>query len=181
MNEIPAVYNDKVAEILTLNEISSSGESCSFIDLENGWGLKCYDCKSSRDVSYICQKYLAGKGLAPKIGKKFELTDHDGYSWWCFVTEVADTLVEYGIDNKHCFDEDADEHEMDLAEHYELYACNDRDDWIHEVMELTGYYYTDDHAGNWGYVVANDKYRLVCIDFDTCVALAKKIKSGELE
>lgn len=171
------VDSGKIADLLTFDDISSSGDACSFIDLGNGFGLKCYfDDKHARDTSYTCQEYLAGKNLAPNVGKKFSLVDHNGDAWYCFVTEVAETLVEYGIDNEQAYEEDADEIYMDLQEHYELYAREERDDWIHEVHELTGYYYMDDHAGNWGWIVRDGERKLVCIDFDTCIILENKIK-----
>lgn len=183
------VDTDKVAEILTFfDEISSSGEACSFIDLGNGWGLKCYyDNKHARDTSYICQKYLASHGLAPYVGKKFELVDHDGDSWFCFMTEVAETLVGYGICNSHAFCEDDDLNSRDdsdpddLNEHYSMFCREERNDWIQEVYELTDYYYADDHAGNWGWITRGLDRKLVAIDFDVCHVLEKKIKRGEIK
>ncbi len=181
------VDTDKVAEFLTFDHISSSGEACSFIDLDNGWGLKCYySDKRSRDTSYTCQKYLASHDLAPQVGKKFNLFDHNGDAWYCFVTEVAETLVGYGYNNSHAFCEDDDwngrddEDPDDLCEHYSMFCRDERDEWISEVYRLTDYCYVDDHAGNWGWIIRDNERKLVCIDFDTCVALEKKIKIGDV-
>ena len=181
--ELTKELTEQTAEILTFDEISSSGEACSFIDLENGWGLKCYyDNKDDRDCSYTCQKYLANHELAPQVGKKFELIDHNGDTWFCFVTQVAKTLVDYGICNSHAFCEDTDLDSEDYrADEYDaMYCRNERDEWIHEVKSLTGFYYADDHAGNWGWIETSKGRRLVSIDFNMCFDLEEKILKGEV-
>lgn len=180
--ELTKELKDTTAEILAFNEPSSSGEACSFIDMENGWGLKCYyDDKNIRDMCYDIQKYLASIDMAPQVGKKFQLDDYNGDSWYCFVTETAETLVGYGINNSHvyCEDADMDEDDYDEDKHNALYCRAERDEWIAEIKKLTDYLYIDDHAGNFGWIVtkAGDR-KLVAIDFDTCTYLYQKILKG---
>lgn len=152
------VDEHKIASILTFEEESSSGESCKFIDLENGWGIKCFYCEDDCDVSYLCQKEAAKHDLAPRVGKKFNLIDHDGNGWYCHMTEVAETLCGYGYENSHAeYCEDAED----------LYR-DERDEYLEKLDDATGEYYFDDHVGNFGFICRNGKFKLVAIDFNLC-------------
>lgn len=146
------------------DEFDSSGSDCMFIDMQNGWGIKCYWDKEARAVSYLCQKYAASLGFAPEVGKQFTVVDPcDGNEYFCHLTEVVETIVEYGIDNDHCMDDD----EYEDPPFYE-----ERLDWIYEFEEVTEFDYADNHAGNFGF--KNGK--LVCIDWDKCCRMYQILK-----
>lgn len=162
---------DEIARNLAEEEVSSSGESCSFIDLENGWGIKCFYDRENCNISHYCQNYLSKHELAPKAGNKFVIEDWDGCKWHCYLTEVAETIVGYGNSNAHAFAEDDDEEE----EQFMLFR-DERDAWLFDFEELTKTIYYDDHVGNWGFIKIGEKRKLVVIDFDLCRTTYKKLK-----
>jgi hypothetical protein len=164
------VDHEEISRILYLEDESSSGESCKFIDLENGWGIKCFFCKHDCEVSYLTQKEAAKYDLAPHVGKKFELTDHNGDGWYCHLTETADAVVGYGYQNSQVeyFDE--------YDEPPQYYLRDERDDYCCEFYDVLDTPYMDDHLGNFGWIRRNDKLKLVAIDFNLCYKLYNKIK-----
>lgn len=182
--EVSGDLIEKTAETLYFEEHSSSGQCCNFIDLENGWGLKCYQEKENRDRSYVCQEFLSQYELAPKVGKSFELFDHNGDAWYCHVTEVVEPLVEYGFNNDQAYEEELAEldetSDFDEDEFRARYCRDERDEWINEVHRQFGVYYVDDHCGNFGFMQTENGKKLVAIDFDIFYRLYKKILSGEL-
>jgi hypothetical protein len=158
------INETEIAEILTFEEESSSGECCKFIDLENGWGIKCFEDEKGCEVSYTCQKFAAESNLAPKVGKKFNLIDHNGDGWYCHMTEVADTICGYGYQNSQA------EYGPDGEDPEDLFR-DERDDYLVEFDDKLGYYYHDDHAGNYGFIERDGKRKLVAIDFNLCFTI----------
>lgn len=166
-----------LAEKLALDEIDSSGEMCSFIDLKNGWGVKCYYDNEGIEPSYTVQKYLAEHGLAPQVGQRFNIIDYNGDEWGCYITEVAATIVPYGLCNSHAFNPNPDGYDYSDDWDYEYTDLfrDERDVYLDYFWRVTGFDYIDDHAGNFGHV----DNKLVAIDFDTCENLYTKIKEKE--
>lgn len=160
------VDEHEIATILTFEEESSSGESCKFIDLENGWGIKCFYTQDDCDVSYLCQKEMAKHDLAPRVGKKFNLIDNNGDGWYCHMTEVAETIAGYGHENSQAAFCDEDP---------EMLYRDERDDYLDEYEKCNGYSYMDDHAGNYGFIYRNGKEKLVAIDFNLCFCLYNRL------
>lgn len=156
-------YNESdIAEILTFEEESSSGEACKFVDLENGWGIKCFYSSDDCEVSYVTQKEAAQFHLAPNVGKRFELVDHNGDGWYCHMTEVAETLCGYGLRNAHTY-KDSEGNDV------ETFFRNERDDYCLEFEETFDCAYRDDHVGNFGFIERNGRKKLVAIDFNLCI------------
>ena len=171
---MPMINEDEIAEILTFEEESSSGESCKFIDLGNGWGIKCFDCSDGCEYSYVTQKEAAKHDLAPNVGKRFELTDHNGDGWFCHMTEVADCIAGYGFHNSQA------EYFNELGEgEPEDYLRDERNDNLLRFYDVTGTDYLDDHVGNWGWITRGDKRILVPIDFNLCYRFYVKIMGIE--
>jgi len=155
-----------------LDDIDSSGQECSFIDMKNGWGIKCYNDKGQADTNYICQKYVASLGMAPKVGKRFTITDPVyGDKYYCHLTEVVELCAPYGIKNRFAEEEEYEDEEFEdpvsVAPYYD-----ERMEWVQNFYDKTGYEYWDTHTGNFGFL----RGILVCIDFDNCHDLAKEIK-----
>lgn len=169
------IDENKVAEILTFEEESSSGECCKFIDLENGWGIKCFDYDVYCDVSYVCQKEAAKHNLAPKVGKRFELIDHNGDGWFCHLTETAECIAGYGYCNSQT--EYFEQYEGEDAADY---LRDERDDMLNQFRDVTGEDYRDDHIGNWGWIYRKEKPILVPIDFNLCLSWYQKLTGIEV-
>ena len=142
-----------------LDDETSSGSTCKFIDLENGYGLKCYkECYyKNYETAYTVQKYMAERNAAPKVGESIKIGDY-----YCYVTEVIEVMSEYGHDNDYAENkedlDDDDSRYQDMQEAEDLFA--ESNEW--------GYDYLDDHTGNYGYL-ANGT--CVVIDFDICMSL----------
>lgn len=176
-----------IAENLATEEISSSGNQCNFIDLGDGNGIKCFMNQEARDIAYTVQGYFDSRGMAPHVGNSFEIVDYNGDHWYCYTTEVAETLVGYGVENSHAFTDSlyyADDYEYvlgnDGSKENSLMERDSRDKYIYDCYNLTGYEYRDDHVGNWGWILRGDKKKLVAIDFDTCWLIYDAIKSGKI-
>lgn len=145
---------------------SSSGSTCTFIDLENGWGLKCYyqHDENCRDCAYMCQKEAHKHGFAPAVGESFELGN-----WYCYVTEVVETVVAYAPDNE--YDDDAFFDGSDTEAYFDA-----KEELIRNLSDKMNCIYTDDHLGNFGYNANGD---LVVIDWDSTRSLWRQLRGLE--
>lgn len=142
---------EEISKIIAFEEEDSSGNDCRFIDMKNGWGIKCYEENVRRNISFTCQKEAAKLDFAPIAGKKFSLIDQlMGDKWFCFVTEVVKPIAGYGMDNQHAF--------------RPKLMYEERQEFCENFWVKTGIEYEDDCAGNFG---LKDK-KLVAIDWDKC-------------
>lgn len=162
----------KMIDVAELNEDilddeSSSGSTCKFIDLENGWGLKCFsnDYYDNYRRAYITQKFMAKHGEAPKVGESIIIGNY-----YCYVTEVITPMADYGYDNDHSVDIDRFDDEDE--EYFDMCDANTR------FRKLFGFDYVDSHSGNYGYL---DCGKCVILDFDMCDRECKHIIHAEGE
>lgn len=128
---------------------SPHGVSCHFVKIDNCWGVKVYTDEKERNYSRQRQEKAFFAGLAPSVGDSFDCGDR-----FCFVTEVAKTLVEEEDDdtfNECC-------REVDLANPT---LAAEVEQLCDELKLLFNSEYSDNHYGNFGWL----RGKLVCIDF----------------
>lgn len=165
------VKASEIAQKISSGEISS-GASCTFIKLDEKWGLKLYGSEEVRDIAHENHAYFLKCGLAPKLKGKIDLPSfiERRYGYICEVVEVLiDPVYIYGFryfDGNSAYDDFEDE---DSWNGY----C---DDLINSIMEKysdeyeelmnklaqNDLMYSDDHLGNFG--LKNGK--MIIIDFD---------------
>lgn len=159
------VEQELVENTLSNGEDSATGSTCRFIDLQNGWGIKCYDKEDYNNyaTSFTVQKYMADKGCAPQVGESFQIGEY-----FCFVTEVVEPLTPYGFENDNSIDMDYDDDEenADIISDMEN-ACD-----CFEKSNEWGLDYLDSHSANFGHTTDG---KTVIIDFDTCERLRDNI------
>lgn len=140
---------------------SGHGIECNFFNLNDTIGIKLFDEKKARDSAYISQALCARYDLAPYVGRRFQL---DCKLWWrelsylnhCkygYVTELADT---------ECLRDD-------LNTHGQFYLANQTivDQKVRFLTEELMRFNLgrDLHMGNLGYILRDNQYKLVPIDF----------------
>jgi hypothetical protein len=138
---------------------SGSGSSSDFYKLKGmaNKGFKTFESYESAMIAHYNQTVLAEHSLAPyvhsevgrvRIGKGKQL------SRWGYVTEIAETL---GCGGNTCTCGECEREDMECEFGGEIEElCSD--------IEDIGFYFSDNHAGNVGFVY-RDGYRImVCID-----------------
>jgi hypothetical protein len=136
------IPQDKIDNFEELVRKSPNGMSCSFVAIDDEWGLKCYDEEDVRDEAYNNQQLLADYELAPPVGQKTEVGEY-----YCYFSRIAEVICPNFADSE-LFDKKTKEWEDRI---------NDLTD---EINSKTGIYVADDHVENFG--VFNGK--LVLID-----------------
>jgi hypothetical protein len=139
--------------VITHQGKTPCGVSCSFIKLNDRWGIKKYYDKEKRNDNYKRQRHMASVGLAPKVGPKFHFEDMDIY---CYVSEAVQVLIEA--------ESVVINWEKREREHRAIYDSIEIMGWIRKAvndMMVAGYQMTDTHAANFG-ILGN---RVICIDF----------------
>lgn len=133
---------------------SPNGVSCIFFPITSKWGIKTYTSRTTRDKTYDTQDMAADLGFGPEVGEKFDV-NIDGEAVFCYITELAETLVneevmeKYHNGNYELWDEIAKEYQNDI---------DDLDETMEEKMGWTN---QDSHIGNYGFL----RGKLVVIDF----------------
>ncbi len=69
------------------------GAECSFIKMDNGWGLKLYDELSLAEHTHYMQGYASSYGLAPRVGKNVFKFDKQGHTVHAYYTECIAKLL----------------------------------------------------------------------------------------
>ena len=119
------------------------GIACSFIKLNDEWGLKAYSCSYRRDTAFNNQKEYFEAGFSIEPGQKIDIQESGLY---CYTTRIAEIICQCGETWKR---------EEELTKKYgeqireEMYA-----------MHQAGLYPRDTHFANWGIFEG----RLVLID-----------------
>lgn len=147
------IAKDLLGDIIN-SKIDSSPEGiqCSFIPLNDKWGIKVYSCKSTRDYAYINQKKCLEIGLAPELGDKIDLDDKT----YCYITERVWTFpcLDSDMDRRRfLLDHTIEELEVALKEidmFEDHYLDSGLSDIVDEIWEKTGWRFIDDHVFNWG-------------------------------
>lgn len=124
---------------------SPSGISATFVVLNEKWGVKIFDSKRARDMSYDLQRRAAVFGLAPQVGEIFSLSD-DEHCMICQVAKVIDSPSR--LPHK--------EYES-LMSSYKSRLTDLRNALIKTIQ----FDFTDWHLGNIGFIDGE----MVCIDF----------------
>jgi len=144
---------DEIQGIITQKYKSSPrGRDCTFIPLTEKWGLKLFNHKETRDLSYDRQKKCLEIGLAPEIGDKIDLPD-DQYGYiteivWCFPN--IDTINdENRYLETHSISE-LDELKDEIEKFQDSFEENGLVEIIKNIYDLTGWNFYDDHVFNWG-------------------------------
>ena len=124
-----------------------SGSFNLFFKLNNKVGVKATISAEERDSNYDRQSKAAEYGLGPDVyGKvEFELDNRKFYGYLTEIVPVCD--FEYGTKKQRAF--------------IKFHNAN-IDELCYELMERTGYKFSDSHSYNTG--IKNKK--LICIDFD---------------
>lgn len=133
---------------LTEEKISASPHGCSasFMKINNDWGVKIFNHEYVRDDSHREQAKAAEFGLAPRVGDKFNFGNK-----YCMVCEVAEPFYDTSKEGFNWT------HFLDLQEK----TADMREEFSRELMEATGFCFTDNHVCNIGKL----RGRIVCIDF----------------
>lgn len=80
-----------VDRILKKKKGSPCGCCCTFVKIDDNWGVKLYWNEDDRNHSYRVQKYCSKRKLAPKVGECLKIGQYFAY-----ITEVAETpMYEY--------------------------------------------------------------------------------------
>lgn len=145
--------SSSLAEITKANlEKSPKGCNCTFIPINDKWGLKLYMFEDTRDTNYKYQKLAAQHGLGPNVGGIINLPPVEGFQYG-YISERVETFC----DGNKCFSmrQFCDEWEEQWSD-----EIQDLDDRMVEILGISCL--ADAHPGNFGM----KEGRLVCIDFD---------------
>lgn len=164
------VKASEIAEKIINGEISSGAE-CTFIKLDEKWGLKLYSDEKRRDDAHRNHAIFLRCGLAPDLKRKINLPSfiEKRYGYICEIVEVLiDPVYLYGF-KRFQGNPVYDDFDYSGWEKYtdELVESID-EEYYEEIQELiekineNDLYYSDCHIGNYG--LKNGK--MVCIDFD---------------
>lgn len=162
------IDDQKIHDIAHFTPISDrkKGISCRFIKIDENWGIKFYQDEAMRNKTLDFQNRAANAGLAPRVGKCFELElpfyegdepiEVFGYVTECISETYGDKMAHdlFGITRDQCHSTQSDE----------IYSCLYSDYEYNQLIsdiEDIGITTKDIHIMNVGYL--GDK--LVCIDF----------------
>lgn len=135
---------------------SPHGVSCFFVPLNEDWGVKVYQYRSTRDRAYNNQKEAFNRfGLAPAVGDTFDLPDGQ----YCYVTERATPIVTR--EDVIAANEQGEDAYWELDRQLELKYQDEIDD-VENFFAENDFEFTDGHFMNWGRLKDG---RLVPIDF----------------
>lgn len=147
-------------------ETSPSGAACTFIQINDEWGIKTYRSENLRDECYKIQSEASEYDLAPPTGNSFNCIA--GYKLYCYTTRVVEMLFteEYNRLREYCEanswrrgpEYDAFYVEYDrLEEEYDPIMRN----VSRQLDNSIGWACLDIHLGNFGRYNGD----IVCIDF----------------
>ena len=153
--------NQEVLETVQdkLGSDSQSGCQAYFVKLNEKWGVKLFSDKIERDTAYSRQKSAADVGMAPKVLNELEIPVNTSplyypkeSQYWGFgyITEIVRTVPDEVLKNSSA------RYQWDKETRF------DREKYVDELFKKIGWFFTDNHPGNWGYM---DDGKLVCIDF----------------
>ena len=130
------------------------GSRSAFYKVTQRKGLKTFYSKKSATYAHTAQYTLSEYNLAPKIygGIKKLRAKNSGNIRWGYYTELAKTIA--------C---NLNECTCGKCEDVENAMIDEITDLVNEIEEC-GYYFSDSHIGNIGYVRREGKSVLVCID-----------------
>ena len=145
---------------------SPGGIDAIFIPISDKWALKMFSCEDKRNSSYSIQKRCSEYDLAPRVGEKIDIVDGD-YPYG-FICEIVDTVVSHEIikkinkwrDNDESWDDDV----LDEWNELEWETEEELGELINNYESL-GYWPSDMHVGNLGYMMVDGERKLICIDF----------------
>lgn len=147
-------------------ENSPGGIDAIFVPINDKWALKMFKDEHVRDRSYNIQKELSKHKLAPRVGKKIDITD--GEFCYGFICEIVETVISHdmvakikyysdnGLNWTKEMEKEWDNKEEEIDKERSLLLEKYRD---------MGFCPCDIHPGNFGYLIVNGERRLVCIDF----------------
>ena len=75
------------------NRPALSGTECTFVRMDNGWGLKLYDLESNAIHSYEMQRHASKHGLAPLVGPHIFKFNRLGIIKYTYYTECITKLL----------------------------------------------------------------------------------------
>jgi hypothetical protein len=141
-----------------INKRCGSGSASDFYKLKGmNKGFKTFECYESAYVAHYNQSELAQYDLAPNVHSevgRVRIGNTKKLSKWGYVTEIAETI---GCGGNSCSCGDCDHEELECE-------FSDDIDELVGAMEDVGFWFSDNHIGNVGYVYRNGWPVLVCID-----------------
>ena len=138
----------------TVKKFAGEGSRSSFYKLnQRGKGFKTFMDRESAEYARDVQLALSMSDLAPRVYSEVgRIRIGNRLSAWGYITEVAKTVTPHDIScecNK-CVDIE-DKYAVEINE-------------LQNDIEEAGYYFSDAHTGNIGYVKRDGYNILVCID-----------------
>ncbi len=137
---------------------SPNGIHSKFVQVNEHWGLKLYNCDAMRDRCFKRQGQAAKLDVGPAVGGLIDLGEETGYYRYGYMSEKVTTVESILEDDNDCFDSAEIDEIFD-----DWYDENSEEmDEVHRVLNGMGFFFSDCHVGNWG---VNSVGKLVCIDF----------------
>lgn len=125
---------------------SPSGCDCTFIKLDDKWGLKLYKDEYTRDEAYENQRSCLDIDLAPLVG---ESIDFSSAGYYGYITEIIEPVAMSENDfNKVKYD--ADSRVFEIKREWEQRTEIERNIICKKIKEETGWIFYDSHYFNWG-------------------------------
>jgi hypothetical protein len=121
---------------------SPSGCDCTFVKLDDKWGLKIYRCQETRDVAYENQSNCADIGLGPEVGESIDFLEANRYA---YVTEIIEPVGP----SEDEYNDDRNSHRKKRNQ-WEYETRIERDAIVNMISDETGWFFHDSHYFNWG-------------------------------